>query len=131
MEAEVEFNKGDTPIDEEGISDSESINMPEVQLISSLDGAVTTGRQGYIAAVGPRLTTPYMTKYEKTRVVGTRALQISLNAPVYVDSVGITCPITLAELEMKAGTLPFIIRRYLPGRTYEDWAVNELIVDFS
>jgi RNA polymerase Rpb6 len=29
-----------------------------------------------------RMTTPFMTKYEKTRILGTRALQISMNAPV-------------------------------------------------
>lgn len=28
------------------------------------------------AAAGKRTTTPYMTKYEKARVLGTRALQI-------------------------------------------------------
>jgi DNA-directed RNA polymerase I, II, and III subunit RPABC2 len=32
-----------------------------------------------------RITTRYMTKYEKARVLGTRALQISMNAPVMVD----------------------------------------------
>ena len=31
------------------------------------------------------ITTRYLTKYEKARVLGTRALQISMNAPVMVD----------------------------------------------
>lgn len=31
-----------------------------------------------------RMSTPYMTKYEKARILGTRALQISMNAPVMV-----------------------------------------------
>jgi len=31
-----------------------------------------------------RITTRYMTKYERARVLGTRALQISMNAPVMV-----------------------------------------------
>jgi hypothetical protein len=33
----------------------------------------------------PRITTRYLTKYEKARVLGTRALQISMNAPVMTD----------------------------------------------
>ena len=36
-------------------------------------------------AVTDRTTTPYMTKYERARVMGTRALQISMNAPVLVQ----------------------------------------------
>eukprot|EP00961_Rhodomonas_salina_P282801 3821821-Rhodomonas_salina.2 len=34
-----------------------------------------------------RITTPYMTKYERARVLGTRALQISMNAPVLVRAL--------------------------------------------
>ena len=37
-----------------------------------------------------RITTRYMTKYERARVLGTRALQISMNAPVMVDIAGET-----------------------------------------
>jgi DNA-directed RNA polymerase I, II, and III subunit RPABC2 len=39
------------------------------------------------------MTTPYMTKYERARVLGTRALQISMNAPVMVDLDGETDPL--------------------------------------
>ena len=35
-----------------------------------------------------RITTKYMTKYEKARILGTRALQISMNAPVMVAVEG-------------------------------------------
>jgi DNA-directed RNA polymerases I, II, and III subunit RPABC2 len=35
-----------------------------------------------------RITTKYMTKYEKARILGTRALQISMNAPVMVEAGG-------------------------------------------
>ncbi|XP_048971267.1 DNA-directed RNA polymerases I, II, and III subunit RPABC2 isoform X3 [Canis lupus baileyi] len=51
-----------------------------------------------------RITTPYMTKYERARVLGTRALQIA------------------------ARKIPIIIRRYLPDGSYEDWGVDELII---
>jgi DNA-directed RNA polymerase subunit K/omega len=44
-----------------------------------------------------RMTTPYMTKYERARVLGTRALQISMNAPVMVELDGETDPLEARE----------------------------------
>ena len=68
-----------------------------------------------------------MTKYEKARVLGTRALQISKNAPLMiVPGPGETDPYKLAERELAERKIPFIIRRYLPDGTYEDWKLSEL-----
>jgi DNA-directed RNA polymerases I, II, and III subunit RPABC2 len=36
-------------------------------------------------ALQERKTPKFMTKYERARIIGTRALQISKNSPVYVD----------------------------------------------
>ncbi|KAL3481216.1 DNA-directed RNA polymerase I, II, and III subunit Rpb6 [Aspergillus californicus] len=74
-----------------------------------------------------RTTTPYMTKYERARVLGTRALQISLNAPVLVDLEGETDPLQIALKELAQKKIPLIIRRYLPDGTYEDWTCEELL----
>jgi hypothetical protein len=46
------------------------------------------------------MTTPYMTKYERARVLGTRALQISLNAPVMVDLDGETDPLEVRAVSL-------------------------------
>ncbi|KAI9786075.1 MAG: DNA-directed RNA polymerases I II and III subunit RPABC2 [Peltula sp. TS41687] len=61
-----------------------------------------------------RTTTPYMTKYERARILGTRALQISMNAPVLVDLEGETDPLQIAIKELREKKIPIIIRRYLP-----------------
>lgn len=61
-----------------------------------------------------RTTTPYMTKYERARVLGTRALQISMNAPVLVDLEGETDPLQIAMKELREKKIPLVIRRYLP-----------------
>jgi DNA-directed RNA polymerases I, II, and III subunit RPABC2 len=61
-----------------------------------------------------RSTTPYMTKYEKARILGTRALQISMNAPVLVDLEGETDPLQIAIKELREKKIPLIVRRYLP-----------------
>lgn len=76
-----------------------------------------------------RITTPYMTKYEKARILGTRALQIAMNAPVLVDIEGETDPLQLARKELAQKKIPLIVRRYLPDNSYEDWSVEELIID--
>lgn len=76
-----------------------------------------------------RTTTPYLTKYERARVLGTRALQISMNAPVMVELDGETDPLHIAMKELKARKIPILIRRYLPDGSFEDWAIEELIIE--
>ena len=73
------------------------------------------------------MTTPYMTKYEKARILGTRALQISLHAPVMVDLNGESDALQIAMMELRQRKVPLMIRRFLPDGSYEDWGVNELI----
>ncbi|KAI9675784.1 MAG: DNA-directed RNA polymerases I II and III subunit RPABC2 [Trizodia sp. TS-e1964] len=74
-----------------------------------------------------RSTTPYMTKYERARVLGTRALQISMNAPVLVDLEGETDPLQIAIKELREKKIPLVVRRYLPDGMYEDWTCEELL----
>ncbi|KAI9817877.1 MAG: DNA-directed RNA polymerases I II and III subunit RPABC2 [Pycnora praestabilis] len=65
-----------------------------------------------------RNTTPYMTKYERARVLGTRSLQISMNAPVLVDLEGETDPLQIAIKELREKKIPLVVRRYLPDGWY-------------
>jgi len=76
-----------------------------------------------------RVTSKYLTKYERARVLGTRALQISMNAPVTVALDGETDPLAIAMKELRERRIPIIIRRYLPDNSYEDWRIDELIID--
>jgi DNA-directed RNA polymerase I, II, and III subunit RPABC2 len=63
----------------------EGAGSSEVLLV----GEAPEGRANATAiAKDKRVTTRYMTKYERSRVLGTRALQISMNAPVMVDIAG-------------------------------------------
>ena len=74
-----------------------------------------------------RITTPYLTKYERARVLGTRALQIAMCAPVMVELEGETDPLQIAMKELKQRKIPIIIRRYMPDGSHEDWGIDELI----
>ena len=77
-----------------------------------------------------RRTSRFLTKFERARVIGERAIQISNNADVFVDvPEGMLDPLKIAEKELKERKIPFVIRRYLPNGEYEDWEVNDLIFD--
>merc|ERR1711884_802138 len=58
-------------------------------------------------------------------ILGARALQISKNAPLMVDAENVSDPYKLAEMELSRNLIPFIIRRYLPDGSYEDWILNK------
>ncbi|KJX96824.1 unnamed protein product [Zymoseptoria tritici ST99CH_1A5] len=91
-----------------------------------LVNAVKTIKSKKIAAE-KRTTTPYMTKYERARVLGTRALQISMGAPVLVDVESETDPLQIALKELREKKIPLVVRRYLPDGFYEDWTCEELL----
>lgn len=96
------------------------------------DDVMTEGNDLLVStgtAAAERVTTRYLTKYERARVLGTRALQISMNAPVMVDLDGETDPLRIAEKELRERKIPIIVRRYLPDGSHEDWGIDELIVD--
>ena len=76
-----------------------------------------------------RITTPYMTKFERARVLGTRALQISMNAPVMVPIEGEIDPLEIARKELREKKIPIVIRRYLPDGSFEDWSIDELQIE--
>ena len=66
---------------------------------------------GTDSAPGTRLEESY-TRFERARILGARALQISLGAPILVDiPTGLIDPVTIAEREFEAGVIPITVRR--------------------
>lgn len=96
-------------------------------------GMATVASASTAAAPGQpsvtRITTRYLTKYERARLLGTRALQLRQNAPPAVELRGETDALQIAQRELKERKLPMIVRRYLPDGSYEDWTLDELIID--
>ncbi len=73
--------------------------------------------------IGP----PRLTRFEKARIVGARALQISMGAPLLIEPPeGVINEIELALMELDAGVLPITIRRRLPGGSSQDIPINLL-----
>ena len=105
----------------------------EVEILSDdeqqADLQPTGKKLGKRIADEDRITSRFMTKYERARILGTRALQISKNAPLMIDPADESDPYRLAEIELAEKKIPFIIRRYLPDCSYEDWKVCDLFVE--
>jgi DNA-directed RNA polymerase subunit K len=51
-----------------------------------------------------------LTRYERARIIGARALQISLGAPVLLD-IDRGEPIDLAMEELRLGVIPITVKR--------------------
>jgi len=63
-----------------------------------------------------------LTRFETARLMGARALQIALGAPVLVKTEEILDPIKLAKLEFKERIIPITIKRKLPDG-------SEMVID--
>jgi len=74
-------------------------------------------------------TIPYLTKYEKARILGQRAKQIETGAkPLVKIPENIVDSYIIAELELREKKIPFIIRRPIPGGGCEYWNLRDLEV---
>lgn len=72
-------------------------------------------------------TIPFITKYERARILGQRTKQLDDGATPLVSvptNIIDSYQIALMELEKKA--IPFIIRRPLPNKTSEYWKLEDL-----
>ena len=132
VEPEMINNEGNEDEDDEGM-DVDGDNIIASGDRSSGGGLNTQqeggGKRGKAVPKDQRTTTPYMTKYERARILGTRALQISMNAPVLVQLEGETDPLDIANKELREKRVPFTVRRFMPDGSWEDWGVDELIVE--
>ena len=52
------------------------------------------------------------TRFERARILGARALQVSLGAPILIDvPPTLVDPVEISELEFAAGKIPITVRR--------------------
>ena len=77
-------------------------------------------------------TIPFLTKYEKARILGQRAKQIETGARPFVNvPENVIDSYVIAELELQQKRIPFIIRRPIPGGACEYWNLKDLeIISF-
>jgi DNA-directed RNA polymerase I, II, and III subunit RPABC2 len=72
-------------------------------------------------------TIPYLTKYERARILGQRARQIDSGSTPFIKvPENVIDGYIIAELELKEKRIPFIIRRPLPNGGSEYWSIKDL-----
>ena len=73
-------------------------------------------------------TLPFLTRFERARIIGQRAGQINAGSTPFVKDIpaNIIDGHIIAEMELALKTIPFIIRRPLPNGGSEYWRVKDL-----
>jgi len=81
--------------------------------ITSKDGQVVTGP-------------PTLTRFEKARIMGARALQLSLGAPIFIEiPKDATTSLEIAMEELKQRVIPIVIKRTLPNGDYQNIPIDQ------
>jgi len=73
-----------------------------------------------------KITKPFMTKYEKTKLIGIRMQQLANGCDPMVDYSDLISLREIVEKEIEEKKIPLMIRRFLPDGTIEDWRVEDL-----
>ena len=85
----------------------------EITEITSKNGEIITGP-------------PTLTRFEKARIMGARALQLSLGAPVFIEiPKNATTSLEIAMEELSQRVIPIVIRRTLPNSDYQNIPIDK------
>ena len=69
---------------------------------------------------------PTLTRFEKARIMGARALQLSLGAPVFITiPKNTTSSLEIAMEELNQRLLPIVIKRSLPNGDYQNIPIDK------
>ena len=94
----------------------EAIRQRQIIDVDIQHDAIELSSEGKIL-MGP----PTLTRFEKARIMGARALQLSLGAPPFIDipvNAATSLDISMKELEQRV--IPITIRRVLPNGDYQN-----------
>jgi DNA-directed RNA polymerase subunit K/omega len=72
---------------------------------------------------------PWITQYERTKILGFRANQLAKGARPYIEVPKyVVDTLEIARLELKERRLPFIISRSMPDGTFEFWRLSDMMI---
>lgn len=123
---EVYLQKFNEEINKNYIVDNhpECLNMNFDEIIS-LSNIVRDSNNNIIDDL--HMTLPYLTKYEKARILGQRAKQINSGMSAFIKvPENIIDGYLIAEMELNQKRIPFILKRPIPGGGCEFWKVSDL-----
>lgn len=125
-EAKPTAKKGKKELSAEEVAEQERLQkiiaareVIEVDPIHTPVEYETTGR-GKIM-IGP----PTLTRFEKARILGARALQLSLGAPPFISvPKEVATSLDLAYTELEKRVIPITIRRVLPNGDFQNIPID-------
>jgi DNA-directed RNA polymerase I, II, and III subunit RPABC2 len=97
------------------------VNMAEVRAMLN----VVRNKDGVIIDDFHK-TIPFVTKYEKARIIGQRAMQLDSGATPYINTEFLIDGVSIAEREFEEKKIPVIIKRPLPNGAFEYWRLRDL-----
>jgi hypothetical protein len=72
---------------------------------------------------------PFLTQFEKTKILGFRTNQLSQGARPYIAvPEHVTNLHEIARMELEARRLPIILKRPMPDGTFEKWRLSDLLI---
>ena len=72
---------------------------------------------------------PFLTQYEKTRILGFRTNQLAQGALPYIAvPAHIRNVLDIAKMELEQRRLPFILKRPMPDGSFEYWRLCDLMI---
>ena len=120
IDAYKRLSEQDGPLDEKGLADLEKkcevIREREI-IVSDIQHEIKELEMDGKILMGP----PILTRFEKARIMGARALQLSLGAPTFIEipeTAATSLDIAMEELEQRL--IPISIRRSLPNGDYQN-----------
>ena len=91
-------------------------------IIKDLEHKPTEITEGGKIVTGP----PTLTRFERARIMGARALQLSLGAPVFIEiPKNATSSLEIAMEELKQRVIPIVIKRTLPNGDYQHIPIDQ------
>jgi len=146
VENEVEYDEGewDEEYDEELLAEEEVVpdSKPELRRLYQQHPECNLD---YIEQVIPKIplqvvppggdkadvnhrTYPFLTNFERTKIIGLRANQISRGSVPFISiPKHVTDVRDIARLELEQKRLPYLIKRPLPDGTFEYWRLADLL----
>ena len=107
--------------DSESDSDYEEIEDTEIQVTES------THMKDKIVKPEDRITRPFLTKYERVRLIGDRTKQLASGAKSMLKNIENYTSQEVATMELEHNVIPLIIERPLPNNKKERWHIRELM----
>jgi len=127
VEADAEIEDDDEEVDDDGEDDDPDAEHGVLKKRHHMYHQIPESTEIHIVHPTHRVTSEYMSLYEYSMIVGTRATHISSGSVLYTDPQGLFDPRDIAKKEINENMCPLSITRKISPTMVEVWEVNEMI----